>query len=131
MKRITYKYVYSENGQGFIVKHSPYSEEAYQHALSEAYNGEVTVEDVPMTAEEVRAERDRLLAATDWTQVLDAPISAESRAEMRVYRQALRNVPQQPGFPAAVEWPVMPTIVPAEPDPVDEAFDVLTGEEAT
>lgn len=100
-------------------------------AKAEAYNGEVTEEDVPMTAEEVRAERDRLLAATDWTQVLDAPISAESRAEMRVYRQALRNVPQQPGFPAAVEWPVMPTIVPAEPDPVDEAFDVLTGEEAT
>lgn len=83
------------------------------------------------TEEEVRAERDRLLSATDWTQVLDAPISAESRAAMRVYRQALRNVPQQSGFPAAVEWPVMPTVVPAEPDPVDEAFDVLTGEEAT
>lgn len=83
------------------------------------------------TADQVRAKRDRLLAATDWTQVLDAPISAQSRAGMRVYRQALRNVPQQPGFPAAVEWPVMPTIVSAEPDPVDEAFDVLTGEEAT
>ena len=141
MKVIKYKYLSAVVNRGteenpeyenvFVGKTMPYTEDALEAAQREAYNGEHTVEEVSMTAEAVRAERDRLLAATDWTQVLDAPISAESRVEMRVYRQALRNIPQQPGFPAAVEWPVMPEIVPAEPDPVDEAFDVLTGEEAT
>ena len=54
---------------------------------------------------EVRAERDRLLAACDWTQVNDAPVDASAWA---AYRQALRDVPAQVGFPEAVEWPVAP-----------------------
>ena len=79
------------------------------------------------TAEEVRQERDRLLAETDKYAVLDAPISAESRAAVYAYRQALRDVPEQEGFPAQVVWPTFPTIVKADPDPVDEAVDVLLG----
>lgn len=77
--------------------------------------------------ERVRAQRDELLADTDWTQVLDAPIDAQSREAYRVYRQALRDVPEQEGFPAAVVWPELPAPVKAEPDPVDEAVDVLLG----
>jgi hypothetical protein len=57
------------------------------------------------TVEEVRAKRDRLLAASDWTQVLDAPVDQAAWAE---YRQALRDVPQQEGFPTDVAWPVKP-----------------------
>lgn len=82
-----------------------------------------------MTEAEVRAERDRLLVETDWTQVLDAPISAESREAFRVYRQALRDIPEQEGFPESVVFPVMPEVVKADPDPVDTAVDVLLGEE--
>ena len=103
-------------------------------AKAEAYNGEAEVKDVPdpsMTAEEVRAQRDKLLTETDWTQVLDAPISAECREAFRVYRQALRDITEQVGFPDVIEWPVMPEVVKAEPDPVDTAFDVLIGEEET
>ena len=98
-------------------------------AEKEAYNGIYTVEDAPMTEEEARAERDRLLDETDWTQVLDAPISPESREAFRVYRQALRDVPEQAGFPEAIEWPVMPEVVKAAPDPVDTAVDALLGED--
>lgn len=83
------------------------------------------------TANEVRAQRDKLLAKTDWTQVLDASISAKSREAFRVYRQALRDITEQEGFPAAVVWPEMPVAVKADPDPVDTAFDVLIGEEET
>lgn len=82
-----------------------------------------------MSEEEVRAERDRLLAETDWTQVLDAPISAECREAFRVYRQTLRDIPEQEGFPESVVFPVMPEVVKADPDPVDTAVDVLLGEE--
>ena len=65
------------------------------------------------TAEEVRAERDKRLAETDWTQVLDAPITAACQEAFRVYRQELRDVPEQDGFSAAVVWPDMPEVVKA------------------
>ena len=49
---------------------------------------------------------------------------------MRTYRQALRDVPQQDGFPADIQWPELPETVKAAPDPVDTAFDVLIGGDA-
>ena len=56
----------------------------------------------------VRARRLQLIAHTDWTQMADHPMSAEQRAAWNTYRQALRDVPQQPGFPEAVTWPEQP-----------------------
>jgi len=53
----------------------------------------------------VRAERDRLLTASDWTQIADAPVVS---LEWQSYRQALRDVPQQSGFPDDIEWPTPP-----------------------
>ena len=53
----------------------------------------------------VRDERDRLLAACDWTQVADAPVDSAAWA---VYRQALRDVPQDFATPDAVVWPTAP-----------------------
>lgn len=98
-------------------------------AKAEAYNGKVTVEEIPTTAEEARARRDRLLAESDWTQVLDAPIDAGTREAYRVYRQALRDIPEQEGFPEAITWPELPAVVKAAPDPVDTAVDTLLGGE--
>ena len=77
------------------------------------------------TESDVRSLRDHLLAETDWTQVLDAPIDAETRDAYRVYRQALRDVPEQEGFPTAVVWPELPAIGKAAPDPVDTAVDAM------
>lgn len=88
-------------------------------AKREAYNGEVTVEDIPMTDEEARAQRDKLLADTDWTQVLDAPIDSATREAYRAYRQVLRDIPEQEGFPETITWPELPTITKADPDPTD------------
>ncbi|WP_285906770.1 tail fiber assembly protein [Pseudodesulfovibrio pelocollis] len=59
-------------------------------------------------AESVRAERDRLLAECDWTQLADVPLDALEIGLWADYRQALRDVPGQAGFPGAVEWPVRP-----------------------
>ena len=41
----------------------------------------------------------------------DYPIDAETRAAVSAYRQALRDVPQQEGFPYAIVWPEKPVIV--------------------
>jgi hypothetical protein len=56
-------------------------------------------------ANNVRAERDRLLADSDWTQVADAPVDS---AVWSVYRQSLRDIPSQVGFPWNVVWPTQP-----------------------
>lgn len=89
----------------------PYITEAdYQMALSEAWQGEVTVEEVPETADEIRARRDRLLAATDWAVLPDSPLDAQSLEAVKTYRQALRDVPQQEHFPGAITWPRMPEL---------------------
>jgi hypothetical protein len=60
---------------------------------------------VAKQAANIRAYRDRLLAASDWTQVADAPVDQTVWA---AYRQALRDIPQQEGFPHNVAWPVKP-----------------------
>lgn len=89
----------------------PYTTETdYQMALSEAWQGEVTVEEVPDTTDEIRARRDRLLAATDWAVLPDSPLDAQSLEAVKTYRQALRDVPQQERFPSAITWPQMPEL---------------------
>ena len=54
-------------------------------------------------AAEVRAKRDRLIAATDWTGNSDVTMTSA----MTTYRAALRNVPAQAGFPNSITWPTL------------------------
>lgn len=56
-----------------------------------------------------RAERDRLLDSTDRWMWPDRPLTEDQRAAWARYRQALRDLPQQAGFPTAVEWPEAPS----------------------
>lgn len=60
---------------------------------------------IGQVSEGVRKQRDAFLAACDWTQVSDAPVDQGAWAE---YRQALRDVPFQEGFPMHIQWPVKP-----------------------
>ena len=53
----------------------------------------------------VRAQRGEKLKDSDWTQVADAPVD---QAAWATYRQALRDVTQQSGFPWTIEWPTQP-----------------------
>jgi len=54
---------------------------------------------------DVRKERGVLLLESDWTQVADAPVD---KAAWATYRQALRDITSQPGFPLEVTWPEEP-----------------------
>ena len=56
-------------------------------------------------AVKARQARAVLLAASDWTQVADAPVD---KAAWAAYRQALRDITAQTGFPATIDWPVAP-----------------------
>jgi hypothetical protein len=54
---------------------------------------------------EVRQQRNELLSACDWTQLPDSPADHEAWA---TYRQELRDVTAQEGFPWDVTWPEAP-----------------------
>jgi hypothetical protein len=58
-----------------------------------------------------RMDRNSELTATDWTQVSDAPLTDSKKAEWRVYRQALRDLPAHTNWPLLNEedWPTPPT----------------------
>jgi hypothetical protein len=56
-------------------------------------------------AKSVRQQRGEKLKDSDWTQVADAPVDKEAWA---AYRQALRDVTQQSGFPWTIIWPEQP-----------------------
>jgi len=58
---------------------------------------------VAASANKVRADRDTLLAASDHMALAD-----RITADWTTYRQALRDVPAQSGFPTSVTWPVEP-----------------------
>ena len=55
-----------------------------------------------------REKRNALLAASDWTQANDSPLSAEKKVEWASYRTALRNLPTSEGWPN-VTFPTEPS----------------------
>lgn len=65
-----------------------------------------TAENKPQDEAEqaIRNKRDQLLAETDWMALSDVTMSTE----MQSYRQALRDITGQAGFPYSVTWPTKP-----------------------
>jgi len=58
-----------------------------------------------LQAKSVREQRSTKLAECDWTQVADAPVD---KAVWATYRQALRDITTQSGFPWTITWPDAP-----------------------
>tara|TARA_B100000131_G_scaffold6214_1_gene6387 strand:- start:195 stop:476 length:282 start_codon:yes stop_codon:yes gene_type:complete len=75
---------------------------------------EIEVEDIDTSAIEleqttdgVRFKRNNDLSQSDWTTLTDNQLTDEQKAEAITYRQALRDLPEQEGFPH-VEFPTKP-----------------------
>jgi hypothetical protein len=75
------------------------------HTAAEQYEAYCFQKDEAQ-ANVVRADRNKRLADCDWTQLPDAPVDREAWA---TYRQELREVPDQEGFPWDITWPEAPT----------------------
>jgi hypothetical protein len=56
-------------------------------------------------AKAIRSQRTDKLKGSDWTQVADAPVD---QAAWATYRQALRDITAQAGFPWDTQWPDAP-----------------------
>lgn len=60
---------------------------------------EIAARQLELAAELNRNERDALLAASDWTQANDSPLSNDKKIEWASYRTLLRNLPASEGWP--------------------------------
>jgi hypothetical protein len=98
------------------------AEEPQRRELWERFNsgefGEVTwppsyYTTLPKTQLELevieRQNRDDLLLRSDWSQTNDSTLDAAKKAAWAEYRQKLRDVPTQQGFPYEINWPVKPS----------------------
>ena len=59
-------------------------------------------------AQNVRSQRDSLLSSTDWRVIRAIETQTEESQDWVQYREDLRNIPQQEGFPWNVVWPIKP-----------------------
>lgn len=85
------------------------SETAMEYFFSAEYNIEqIDLGNDPLM-ESLRFMRNMKLSASDWTQLADAPLDSDQKAAWAVYRQALRDLPEQEGLdPANPAWPIEP-----------------------
>lgn len=56
-----------------------------------------------------REKRDKLLKETDWLAIKAFETNTTLSSDMATYRQALRDIPQQEGFPNTITWPTKPS----------------------
>jgi hypothetical protein len=70
-----------------------------------------TLKELPFeqASSNVRGHRNYLLAESDWTQLPDSPLNLDAKGAWQLYRETLRMIPQQQGFPWNVTWPPEPT----------------------
>ena len=73
---------------------------------------EKTAEEKKAEAEQMaRSKRDALLSESDYYLQPDYPSTQEGLNAVKAYRSALRDVPQQEGFPLSIEWPAKPDVI--------------------
>lgn len=87
-----------------------------QYLISEIELGHITIQEpdkLPdfVFASEVRYKRDSILSTTDYLIQPDYPLSEAQKDEIRKFRQLLRDISQQPGFPENVVWPIVPDCI--------------------
>lgn len=76
--------------------------------LSERGDDWVAQPSAALLARQARQERRRRLDATDWVPLRAAELGEPISPAWREYRKALRDLPNQPGWPMNITWPVEP-----------------------
>jgi hypothetical protein len=87
---------------------APYTYDADEDAVYGTWQQTDIREEIQETRiRQIRNERDELLEESDYAVLPDAPVTDVE--EWKTYRQALRDIPQQPGFPNDIDWPKKPS----------------------
>lgn len=93
---------YIENNTAVKIPEKPSNGYEFDYA-EKVWKYTLTFEDLVVEAKDKRAG---LLQKTDWTQLPDVPEA--TRTKWQPYRQALRDITLQDGFPQNIIWPEMP-----------------------
>jgi hypothetical protein len=88
----------------------PHGRELFERAVSGEFGAiQDYVPPLPPTTEQLaytaREKRNKLLDESDWTQMPDAPVD---KTVWNDYRQSLRDITEQSGFPENIAWPTKP-----------------------
>lgn len=67
-------------------------------------------------ADRIRRDRDEKLEETDFFVMPDYPSDPKDLEEVKTYRQALRDITKQSGFPKDVTWPELPSVFKKDTD---------------
>jgi hypothetical protein len=94
---------YVENGQLVDMPVKPIGAYLFNYATK------TWVAQTDSQVQSVASQRNKLLYESDWTQIPNNPLTTEQQATWATYRQELRDVPQQSGYPYNVVWPVAPS----------------------
>lgn len=108
-------YAVEVHGDNIPTPNVEVTDEVWQQALVDVANayvdGKFIKKDFSTTEEKTqikRLSRDILLGESDWTQFGDSPLSDSKKTEWATYRQSLRDLPAQSGFPD-VDMPTKPS----------------------
>jgi hypothetical protein len=72
------------------------------------YATKAWVPDTDYLNSRARHDRGQLLQSSDWTQIPNSPLTITQQTAWATYRQALRDIPQQTGYPVNITWPIAP-----------------------
>lgn len=99
----------------YVATEVPDESEIYKYLIELYRSGKLKikefVENVEFLKSDIRAQRNALLSETDYLVNNDYPISESDKNSIRAYRQALRDIPQQRGFPKNAVWPEKPNCI--------------------
>lgn len=96
----------------FYIKNNQFTERPASPSVYHVWRNESWVDSrsveqiVEHLARQIRKARNEKLASSDWTQLPDVPI--DTKQAWATYRQALRDITSQQGFPTDVVWPDRP-----------------------
>jgi hypothetical protein len=97
------------DGRQYRVEIIQQSDDSWAHELVEVeISEEQYANNVAVQTQAVKADRDRMIAATDWIVTKSAEAGEPVPESWKTYRQALRDIPEQAGFPFQVTWPTRP-----------------------
>lgn len=92
------------------IKDGVLTQRSEQPSKEHQWNGNAWVLNTAQAAQIARLRRNALLTASDWSDLASAPqrLGGQVYQQWQQYRQALRDITNQPGFPATITWPTPP-----------------------
>ena len=93
---------YIDNGQLINIPARPSLEHEFD------YSSKSWVLDINLLKQNIINQRDNLLYKSDWTQLPNGPLTQQKQQQWAVYRQALRDITTQSGYPTNIIWPTEP-----------------------